>query len=565
LAAVMLVGLGGGAVKAGPPVRSAFDYVRQHGYVHFPDKPVAKAPAGRGPRVDLYQVGDTRSFWSWDLSQMPPLDVQVPSTCRAVGAHTYVFVADDQWGVHVEQADVDAVLAALETATPQGSIHPDQGIVPNEIEVFGPVPDALDGDPRVIILLMELQSYGGQQFDGYFNALNEYTDEEAMAEEGYHSNEAEMITVNSAIRPVTSDMTLSILAHELQHLIHWGADVDEVSWVNESMSEAAMTVNGYFTDQAWLQDYLNDPSASLYEVAYVHYGACLLFGSYLFERFGAGFLHSVVADPANGEAGFTASLAAVNEPISMEDLLLDWATATVGDSLGADDARWTHSMLQVGAPTAAGQIDAYPSQAPLSGSLGNTGTAYLRLANTGVDVRASLDATPADGMLARVIMVEPDGQAWSGAFDQGQVEIPFSGSEAQAAWVVLMAKPGLTVPYSLTAEAVDEQPDGGETDGGETDGGGDQAADAGQDAGADDAGADTDSGCPSDQELVFYDGEPTCVPICDAGQHPELVAGDWTCVGQGGGCGCAATGTGTASLLLPLLALLLGLAASKRH
>ncbi len=298
---VLLTMLASGAhaqMRERPAVRSAYDFVRSHGYIDFPDhRPTPRAPT---PRAPDYAVGDARDFWSWDLSQMPPRDVIVPATCRAVGGHTYVFVADDQWGTNVTEDDVIAVLAALETATPAGSIHPAQGIVPNEIEVFGPVPDAMDGDLHVFILLMELQSFGGQQFDGFFNAFNQYPDEQTMAEYGYHSNEVEMVTVNSAIRLVASDMSLSILAHEFEHLIHWGGDPDEVSWVDESCAEAAMTVNGYFTDLAWLADYLANPESRLFETAQVHYGACLLFGSYLYERFGA----DPVLGPSRSPGGF---------------------------------------------------------------------------------------------------------------------------------------------------------------------------------------------------------------------------------------------------------------------
>ncbi|MGC9367294.1 MAG: hypothetical protein ACP5FK_09695 [bacterium] len=45
----------------------------------------------------VVQVGDTKTFWSWDLSVMPPQWIQVPATCRAVGDSSYIFVADNCW------------------------------------------------------------------------------------------------------------------------------------------------------------------------------------------------------------------------------------------------------------------------------------------------------------------------------------------------------------------------------------------------------------------------------------------------------------------------------------
>ena len=472
-------------------VRSAFDFVREHGYVTFPNHPPAPRPPP--PLAPDYLVGDTRDFWSWDLSQMPPRDVLVPSTCRAVGANSYLFVADDQWNVNVAQQDVDTIIDVLENRTPDGSINPALGIIPNEINVFGPVPDALDSDPKAIILLMELASFGGNQFDGFFNAYNQYTDDYTMANYGYHSNECEMVTVNSAIRPVISDMTVSILAHEFQHLIHWGGDPDEESWVNESCSEAAMVVCGYPTDISWMNDYLGNPSVALYDLEHVHYGACLLFGTYLYERFGASFLNLLVADPANGETGITGQLSASGNPLSMNELLLDWATATVGDHLGTSDPLYSHPLLGVGAPAMVSQVVAYPLDPPLQRNLAETGAAYVRLAAApgGGDVLLNLQSQPAGQLQARVLMVDGSGNATTAEFAQGEAMVPFSTNpQIDSAYLVLVASIGGQVSYTLTAEAVSDGEDGGGVDAG-TDAGGD-AADAGADAGADDGGTGTD-------------------------------------------------------------------------
>ena len=505
-----------------PQIRSAFDFVQAHGYVTFPDH--APPPRlGPPPLSPDYLVGDTKDFWFWDLSQMPPRDVLVPSTCRGVGANSYVFVADDQWGVNVSQTDVDHILEVLETMTPSGSINPAQGIIPNEIDVFGPVPDELDGDPKAIILLMELQSYGGNQFDGFFNAYNQYTDEYTMQNYGYHSNECEMVTVNSAIRPVVSDMTISILAHEFQHLIHWGGDPNEESWVNESCSEAAMVVNGYHTDIGWMNDYLSNPSVALYDLEHVHYGACLLFGTYLYERFGAGFLLQLVANPAHGQTGITGTLSATGSPLSMDELLLDWATATVGDHLGITDPVYSHPLIAVGAPAMISQVVTYPLDPPLQRTLAESGTAYVRLAApTGnADVLLDLQSQPEGRLQARVLMADASGNAITTEFVQGEATVPFAANpQIDSAYLVLVASIGGQVSYTLTAETLTDGEDGGVEDG----------ADGGDIADTDtDAGADTSDGGSSTDESI----------------------------GNGdGGCGCGAGAT--QSLLLLLLILPLG-------
>jgi len=499
LVSALLLASGLGRAAEPEPIRSAFDYLRREGWVRFPQHRPAPRPA---PAPLDAEVGDSREFWSWDLSQMPPRDVLVPSTCRAKGEHVYVFVADDQWGDTVDQRAVDAVLAALESSTPAGSIDPGRGILPNVIEVFGSIPDALDGDPRLVVLLVELQDYGGSQFDGYFNPYNQYPDEQTMAEYGYHSNECEMITVNSAIRPPASEMTLSIFAHELEHLIHWGGDPEEVAWVDESCAEAAMVLCGYLTDIAWLEDYLARPQEPLFASDHVHYGACMLFGSYLYERFGAGFLTALVADPGTGAAGLAAPLQAAGVAGGMEALMLDWATATAGDALGAAAPRFSHPLLELDLPALAHRIDAYP-QPDIGGSLPESGAAYVRLiAPAAGDLQLSVVSAPAGRLLWRVLLDDGDGVEVLDATPDG-LRLLFAGRPDASAILVLLAYGG-PADYTLEVEVVAGDADGG-PDGG-MDGGADGAADGGGDP---DPAADTD---PPDG------GQPTG----DAGDAPIL-------------------------------------------
>jgi len=100
------------------------------------------------PVNQTYKPGDQRDFWTYDLSVMPPKNVKITATCRAVGDHSYVFVADDQWGTAVDQAKVDAVLKAFETATPAA---PDKGIYETDTSTFGDPPD-VDGIPEFSFL-----------------------------------------------------------------------------------------------------------------------------------------------------------------------------------------------------------------------------------------------------------------------------------------------------------------------------------------------------------------------------------------------------------------------------
>lgn len=274
-----------------------------------------------------------RTFWSWDLSVMPPQDKQVEAHERAVTENFYVYVEDALWNDDVvTQAMLDDLVTTLEDATPAGSINPAAGIVDNEVATFGPIPDAIDGDPRVYLLLMNIEGFQSFEFDGFFRALDQEPD---GSDPDYHSNEVEMLFVNAEIRDVDSETTKSVIAHELVHLLEWGLDPTEDGWLTETFGELGMTINGFYTDESWVDDLAAHPEESLFGGEFsVHYGACLLFGNYLYERFGASFISDLAAIESNGTVSIDAALATAAPGETFETVFLDWVAANALDASG---------------------------------------------------------------------------------------------------------------------------------------------------------------------------------------------------------------------------------------
>ena len=60
-----------------------------------------------------------------------------------------------------------------------------------------------------------------------------------------YSNEREIIYIDTEHLDPGSDSYMSVIAHELQHAVHFNQDVGEESWVNEGLSELASAVSGY--------------------------------------------------------------------------------------------------------------------------------------------------------------------------------------------------------------------------------------------------------------------------------------------------------------------------------
>ncbi len=292
-----------------------------------------------------YEVGDTATFWKWDLSVMPPLWVQTPATCRAVGAHCYLFVADSEWGLHMDQTDVDAVMFRLEESTINDSTR---GVIEMDIDLFGPIPDELDNDPRLVVFYSALGSFQGNYFDGYFSPYNQVTEAQAqqMNPPG-HSNECEMIYMTCHPLDPIAPVRLSVLAHELQHLIHWGQDSNEETWLNEGCSELAMVVYGVPDP---ITGFPSNPDNNLtaWNQTFADYVKVMLFFTYLQEHYDAtGLIQDLVSDPANGISSLTQQLAIHHPDTSFEELFTNWGTANIIDPEPPQDPLWGYTQLDL--------------------------------------------------------------------------------------------------------------------------------------------------------------------------------------------------------------------------
>lgn len=291
-----------------------------------------------GSAIAEIQVGDQRDFWGWDLSDMPPADREFTATCRAVGQYGYVWVEDAVWETDLNAADVATIIEAWDDKTPADQ---EAGIFPLVTDIFGDPPDAFDDDPKIYLLYYDIGEYGSYSFDGFFRSVDQT--EEAG------SNQLEMLHLNSSSsREPAGDYMLAVAAHELVHMIIYNYDKNEASWIQESLAEAAMIVCGYFTDLAQIDGFAADPQIGLIPSGddRVDYGAALLFGDYLYERFGEGLLGEMVAEPQAGISGLEAALTEVGEELSFADLFGQWTAANYADlTPGEDDFTWGYGLL----------------------------------------------------------------------------------------------------------------------------------------------------------------------------------------------------------------------------
>ncbi len=278
-----------------------------------------------------YAEGRVDTFWLTDLSDVS--NYQSEATLALVSPHAYWYVEE---GLRVSRDDLEKAAEAFE-----GQIYP------RVTAAFGTewVP-GVDNDPHLTILHARLSGAGG-----YFSSVNEYP---TVVRE--HSNQREMIYMSSGLR-VGSRQYLAVLAHELQHAIHWNADPSEETWVNEGLAEVATAVAGYETLSP--RAFLQSPGGSLVNwpldgLNSVHYGAGNLFFEYLTGRYGTvQDIVLLVTEPADGIQGVDAYLSRLGYDVTFRDVFGDW---TVANYLDAPSGPYGYPGREVGV-RATGRMD----------------------------------------------------------------------------------------------------------------------------------------------------------------------------------------------------------------
>lgn len=301
--------------------------------------------------IQSHIVGDIVEFWVFKHPW-----AKINAVCKAVGDNSYIFVEEEMWSSgFVNQSDVNSVLKSFEHQTLKDST---KGIYQTSIENFGPVPNSLDGDEKIYILFYDLSVYG----DGAFFAFDQYTQEQVDSMYGpgvYHSNEKEVLYMN-AKNDVSSNLMLSVVAHEFQHMIHWNMDPDEESWINEGCGEYAMYLYGY-PDPIILFNMFPDNDLTMWDSGFADYIQTYLFILYLYENYGgAETIKLLVAEPRNSIEGVEQTLRNVASQKSFNDVFSDWIIANYLDDTTAYHGEYGYANEELPMFEASRSYSQYP-------------------------------------------------------------------------------------------------------------------------------------------------------------------------------------------------------------
>lgn len=342
---------------------------------------VTDIPAVVNDQPPVYEIGDHISFWVHDLEANA--NFQILAELIAKTDVAYVWVEEER------NFDREAMTASVQRFS--------ERTYPAVRAFFGSEWNpGVDNDPRLHIL----HAYGlGEGIAGYFSSADAYS---RLARD--FSNEKEMFYINLGWLNSSRDFKYyeTVLAHELQHMIHWHKDRNEETWVNEGLSEFAQEVAGYEPGTTFAGVFAQNPDTQLNTWGQeqgangAHYGAAYLFVAYFSQRFGPDATRALVAHPANGILGFDAVLEAAGlrqngRPMRFEDIFADWVVANYVDdpnALGADGVYGYRAFSQV-APLLDASYTVFPAE-PRTTTVNNYATDYILLKGSG-DASVHLD------------------------------------------------------------------------------------------------------------------------------------------------------------------------------
>ncbi len=272
-----------------------------------------------------YSVGRTDTFWLVDLADTKTY--QSDFELVLVSPHAYWYVED---GLQVSLSGIERSASRFE-----------EDIYPVVTRVFGSEwTPGVDNDPRLNILNARLNSVAG-----YFSSTDEYP-----VAVRPRSNQREIIYINAHNVPPGGANYDQVLAHELQHAIHWNADNSEDTWVNEGLAElsSSIALNSSFSIREFLRgapiSLINWPTSALGGIA--NYGAASLFIHFLTEHYGGrDDLRALLAQPEDSIAGIDGYLKKMGFDSRFDDVFEEWAVANVLDG----DGKFGYGDLEVSA------------------------------------------------------------------------------------------------------------------------------------------------------------------------------------------------------------------------
>jgi hypothetical protein len=278
-----------------------------------------------------YQIGDKEEFWVTNVDTHE--NFQITCVLRHITDHSYFWIQD---GIYYDLLDLELLAEAFENE-----------IYPTDREFFGSEwTPGIDNDPHLYIIYA---GGLGVSLGGYYSSVDSV---HPLAHE--YSNGHETFVFNADNVFLSDAYTYGVLAHELQHMIHWYQDRNENTWLNEGFAELAVFINGYGV--GWKDAYYAiEPDIQLTNwppevgMATANYGGAFLFVTYFLDRFGKDVTQALVAHQENGMDSIDEVLADYDlqdniygDMIDADNIFRDWVLANYLKDESVADGRYNY-------------------------------------------------------------------------------------------------------------------------------------------------------------------------------------------------------------------------------
>jgi immune inhibitor A len=275
------------------------------------------------------EIGESDVFWV--TNSYTNQAFQLEADLRVVSDHLYIWV---EKGVRMNLATFEALAKQFDT-----EIYPDMHALWGSEDNPG-----IDGDPRIHALF----AYGmGPSVAAYFTSVNTYPQVAVP-----NSNEREMFFFNldTLGRHILLDELVRITAHEFQHMIRNAQDANEDTWINEGFSKFTELYLGHTSaNLSSAFSFLSAPGTQLNTWAdegprMPHYGASMLFITYLYEQYGPEVIQALSSHPQRGMESVNAVLRdfGVDAP---DSVFADWVVANAINNTTLHDGRYGYYLL----------------------------------------------------------------------------------------------------------------------------------------------------------------------------------------------------------------------------
>ena len=343
------------------------------------------------------QLGETRRF---NYVTSSGIGRYAEAVLHYIGAHSYLYIAEDDFDM---AQDLDPFRVARLGQTIDEELYPQTSALWD-----APLRPSHEGDERVVILLS-----GGN--GGYYvrthmpGELNPYQNRTGYIEvdvPGGLIDEQHQIYVEE------------VIAHELQHLFGHIPVKRAIPLVGEGIATFGTLYLGYeLISELIASEFLATPWTPLleFEGELRHYGAGLLFMTYLFEQLGLEAIMTLAHHPSGTLDTLAAILADEATDWDVESFFADWVLANRLLDPQLADGRYGYRLLEaleLSGASMTGRIQDLPTR--IESSLAPYASAYYELdlpasgSETALELSLQFAAAHQDGWLQLAQVVDGD-------------------------------------------------------------------------------------------------------------------------------------------------------------